>query len=702
MKARLLIPMLLLAAGAVCAADGADAGSDDGVFARPTALEPAVAFWRRIYTEVTTGGGVIHDDEVLGVVYEVMDLPATLSPRARRHRIEDAKDRYAHILRTLADSPQAALDAEARRVRALWPEGTTSAQFRAAADRVRFQLGQADRFREGLIRSGAWIDFIRATFEREGLPTELAVLPHVESSFNTYAYSKVGAAGMWQFMPSTGRRFLRIDNVVDERLDPYASTRAAAQYLAQSYAVLGSWPLALTAYNHGTAGMRRARERMGTDDIAVIVRDYKSRSFGFASRNYYAAFLAALDIDRDPGKYFTGVNRAPVDSTRLVVLPDFVPAQALCAALDVDLERLRALNPSLLESVWNGSRRVPRGYGFRVPPHLDLSAALEQIPAGQRYAAQVPDTHHVVRSGDTLSSVAARYHVSMARLAALNGLGRPYVIRVGQRLVLPGGAASAAAAVPDVLTADVSVDHGAPHDAAVIVPVAMTVPPAAASADAAVRELPAARPSHHPPIASSTGHATTLAMVEPHSAPMPTPDINAGADEDEAPVVQDDLEPGLVPGAVTAATADPADYSVAADGTIVIQAAETLGHYAEWLDLRASRLRTVNRMSYGTPLVVGRRLKLDLSRVDAARFEMQRVAYHRDLQEQFFAAHRIIGSDAHVVRPGESVWILAARRYDLPLWLLRQYNPDVDFANLKPGVRLVIPQLETTEEDDAT
>ena len=90
-----------------------------------------------------------------------------------------------------------------------------------------------------------------------GLPTELAALPHVESSFNTYAYSKVGAAGMWQFMRGTGRRFLRIDAAVDERLDPYRSTEAAASFLEQNYIVLGSWPLALTAYNHGAGGMKR-------------------------------------------------------------------------------------------------------------------------------------------------------------------------------------------------------------------------------------------------------------------------------------------------------------------------------------------------------------------------------------------------------------------------------------------------------------
>src|SRR5690606_34812377 len=205
-----------------------------------------------------------------------------------------------------------------------------------AAESVRFQLGQADRFREGIVRSGAWRDYIAATFEQMDVPVELAALPHVESSFNTYAYSKVGAAGMWQFMRSTGRRFLRIDAAVDERLDPYKATQAAARFLQQNYIVLDSWPLAVTAYNHGPGGMRRAREQLGTSDITTIVRNYNSRTFGFASRNFYVAFLAAVEIDADPQKFFGPIRRNPPDASRVLTLPAYVPASRLVAALEVE------------------------------------------------------------------------------------------------------------------------------------------------------------------------------------------------------------------------------------------------------------------------------------------------------------------------------------------------------------------------------
>src|SRR5690606_7584599 len=153
----------------------------DTAFVRPAELEPDIAFWRRVCPEVTTNGGFIHDASNLAVVYEVLPFPADLASRERARRIEDAKQKYVHILERLAQGAEN-LTAEEQRVKALWPKNTHRSRFAQAAQEVRFQLGQADRFREGLIRSGAWRDYIAATFERMGLPRELAALPHVESS----------------------------------------------------------------------------------------------------------------------------------------------------------------------------------------------------------------------------------------------------------------------------------------------------------------------------------------------------------------------------------------------------------------------------------------------------------------------------------------------------------------------------------------
>ena len=154
-----------------------------------------------------------------------------------------------------------------------------------------------------------------------------------------------------------------------------------------------------------------------------------------------------------------------------------------------------------------------------------------------------------------------------------------------------------------------------------------------------------------------------------------------------------EIGPSLVPGGESTATADPSDYSVAADGTIMVQGAETLGHYADWLGIRAQRLRDLNNMRYRKPVVIGRRLKLDFSVVDAATFEQRRRAYQQTLQETFFEQFRITGTETHTVRVGESLWTITQRRENLPIWLVRQYNPDVDFEDVRTGNRIIIPLI---------
>src|SRR6187399_3540925 len=306
---------------------------------RPEGIQQDVNFWIRVYTEVNTNEGFLHDERNLGVVYDTLKFSAGSSPRDRQRMVDDHRDGHISALRRIiaalpAEATREALSTEDKRLLALWGPNPSAIILRDATARIRFQLGQADRFREGLVRSGAWSSHIAEVFANQGLPAELAVLPHVESSFNPAAYSKVGAAGLWQFMRSTGRRYMRVDDAVDERLDPYRSTEAAAQLLAYNYRVLGSWPLALTAYNHGAAGMRRAKESVGTDDIERIVRNYKSPSFGFASRNFYVSFLAALTIDENPEKYFGALERRPEQRFRELSMPAYVRLATLERTLE--------------------------------------------------------------------------------------------------------------------------------------------------------------------------------------------------------------------------------------------------------------------------------------------------------------------------------------------------------------------------------
>ncbi len=585
---------------------------------RPAELGPDIRFWTRVYTEVDTQGGFIHDARHLEVVYEVLQFPDRTDRRARHRLVDAAKQRYKSILLRLAGGKRENLTLEEARVLALWPDGVGKAALRAAASRLRFQLGQADKFREGLARSGIWEGHIREILRQMGLPEELVALPHVESSFNPEARSRAGAAGLWQFTPSTGRRYLRIDARVDERMDPYLSTAAAAKLLSHNYAATGTWPLAITSYNHGTAGVRRAARELGTHDIARIVREYDRGRFGFASRNFYVAFLAALEIHANPAKYFGNIPRRSPQPTQVVRVPHDVGVAALQHALGIDDEVLRDHNPALRASVWRGARSVPRGFELRVPasaPREDLLAALSRVNEDGRAPPRKVD--------------------------------RPQPTVVGQVLQVEPGASG-------------KTDRSGKASSA------------AKDADAA---------------ASRSARDAAIARAE-----EPEP-----ASPDEA----EEIAPALLAGAQPDLAADPSDYSVSADHSIEVQAAETLGHYADWLNLSAQRLRRVNGMRYRQPVVVGRRLALDFSRVGVAKFEDRRIAYHRNLQETFFKHYRIAGSSTHVVRKGESVSILAQRRFAVPVWLLRQYNPDMDFDAVAIGATITVPRVEKLDERES-
>jgi membrane-bound lytic murein transglycosylase D len=599
---------------------------------------------------------------------------------------------------------------------------------------VRFQLGQADRFKAGLVRSGAYEAHIAETLANMGLPAELAALPHVESSFDPTAYSKAGAAGLWQFMRSTGRRFMRIDSTVDERMDPYRSTIAAAQLLQFNYDLLGTWPLAITAYNHGAAGMRRAKEHQGTDDIVAIIRNHQSRTFGFASRNYYVAFLAALDVDRESEKYFGPLTRDTEVKTRSLGVPDYVPVSAMQRVLGLDPATLRALNPSLTSAVWNGERYIPRGFELHVPEATatqDLTVRFASLTPTERFDQQKVDRIYRVRSGDTLSTIASSHGTSVATLMRLNDLKSAHQVRRGQVLQLPGteprpvvvAAAKATPAAPAAPAAPPAAPSGQPP----VVPTEVYVVKRGDSLSNIARQaglteqelmtlnglkdrnfiyegqkLQVASAGEKLPTGIVTITDVTpkavVADVEAQPEEVPQSEREIALAQAAQPVSAsqaEEISPNLVTGAeTTSMTADPSDYTVADDGTIEVQAAETLGHYADWLGVRASRLRELNGMRFGTPVVIGQRLKIDTSTVPADQFEQRRRSYHQKLQEDFFTANRIVGTEVHIVRRGESLWSIAQKYPNVPIWLLRQYNPDVSFDDVRPRTQLVMPLIQ--------
>lgn len=439
-----MLARLLFILWASLCASAALAAADQ--FPKPQSLVPAVTFWKKVYTQIETDSGYIHDRERLDKTYAKLTLKAT-DYRQQNKEIRQVLARYRNAFRALAKGKRTQLSKLERHLLTTWGKEADQKAFLRAAKNVRFQRGQADKFKAGLARSGAYLAMIQRTLRAQNLPTELAALPHVESSFNPAAHSHAGAAGLWQFTRSTGRRYMRIDHVVDERRDAEIATAAAAKLLKHNHENLGHWPLALTAYNHGLTGMKRAVKKTGSSDIGVIVQRYESRSFGFASKNFYASFLAALEISRDPKTYFGELTYERPVSRPQVTTTAFIPAKTLSQRLGVSLGQLKELNPALQATVWSGDKHIPKDYPLTLPTSRasdQWQLKLAKVAKIAGHDSQRRDRTYKVRRGDSLSTIAKRYGTSSTRLAALNNLRSRHRIRIGQVLKLPSSAGEAA------------------------------------------------------------------------------------------------------------------------------------------------------------------------------------------------------------------------------------------------------------------
>lgn len=421
-------------------------------FPRPASLEPAVGFWRSIFATFSRNQVVLHDNRHLGVVYQVLDFrhlagsDGRLDVKAARHkkkeveRVEKQIETALKRLHRYGGKPPKMTRLEARvRDRASQIPGKNI--FGDAAKRVRSQSGLRERFSSGLIRQRAYLVEMEAIFSARGLPVELAHMPLVESCFDVDAYSKVGAAGVWQFMPSTGRQYLKINSALDERRDPLRSTEAAAEHLKRDYEGLGTWPIAITAYNHGRGGMQKAMRQHGSD-FESMVHTYRGRRFGFASRNFYVEFLAAIDVVRDAERHFGAQRRLEVPRSREVKLRRSMRLTDAAKHVGVTRDDLIALNPAFLRRVRYGVDRIPRGYRLRVPKGpRDPALARARRNSGR----DVPTRDeprivvHKVGRGQTLGGIARRYGASVRSIQKMNGVRNPRRIQIGQELMVPLG-----------------------------------------------------------------------------------------------------------------------------------------------------------------------------------------------------------------------------------------------------------------------
>lgn len=404
-----------------------------------SSIQPNVIFWKKIFTEYTSNSAVIHDSQEINRIYGVIDLVHSDrrgSRKINRKRIKRAKQYFKTIIKKLMRGEKP-VGHEENRIATLFHPEAKSEDFRKAIRNIRSQTGLRDRFKEGLVRSGAYIDEIKRIFRREGVPEDLAYLPHVESSFNPKAISKSGAVGTWQFTRSTGKLFMKINDVLDERRDPIQSSRAAAKLLHRNYEKLKNWPMAITAYNHGISGMMRAKRSHG--NYETVFNHYQSRLFGFASRNFYAEFLAAREIAGNYQVHFGDLKLDLPRKNNEVVLSEYVSLPELSRYLKCKLSDLRRLNPSLKQPVYLGKKYAPKGYALRLPAggNKNWEHHFANLPDTITHEKQKRDRYYVVRRGDTAGKIAKHYRVKLDTLIAANQLGPKARIYINQKIKIP-------------------------------------------------------------------------------------------------------------------------------------------------------------------------------------------------------------------------------------------------------------------------
>jgi len=422
-------------------------------FPCPDALRRRVDFWIDVYGRWRTNDAILHDAQRPHRVYKIIKGKAC-GTKGNTQFIKEQKRQIRLRLERIAiliEQNKTITQAKDKHYLNMFPE-RSPAVLRRATRNLRCQSGNKDGFRNALRRFGTYGPIVRRVLKDAGLHQDIQYLPFVESSYNPEAYSRVGAAGMWQIMPRTARVLgLELNATMDERLDPEAASWAAARYLKDSKKNLTVaarskkanvsdselTPFVITSYNYGVNGMRRAIKKLGPDFLTVLNR-YRTKKFRVAVKNFYAGFLAARHVAQNSKRFFGSYSKGRPLRYDTIMLRSSVSIDRIRAVFGISLSRLKSLNPALTRFVWHGWREIPGGYPLRLPLRqggwADKIAYLHSLPPE---ADRGTPKRYTVRSGDTACAIASAFRVKCRDLIDMNRLGRQAVIRVGQSVQIP-------------------------------------------------------------------------------------------------------------------------------------------------------------------------------------------------------------------------------------------------------------------------
>lgn len=419
------------------------------IFSVSQDLSETVQFWVKLFGEYDQNHVIFYDNEDVSLVYSVLDFSAlgdadSAGTSIQQQMIAEEKERLQKMIRTVTTFLQRKdvkqddfdkLSVEEKRLFGLLQTKARDVKTgpQTLLQNLSYRNGFSHRIRRALVFSGKYLPQMQKIFEQKGLPTELTVLPFIESAFDLKAYSSAGAAGVWQFIASTGGRYLRIDDYVDERYDPILATYAAASHLSHEYNLLKSWPLAVNAYNTGLGRMLDAQKSFG-NDIAKIIKHYDGAGYGFDSRNYYPEFLAMLHVYKNREHYFGEVHPLALEPYDYVVMPATTNLKELLRLAGTDAAQIFDLNLALRSEVLSGDKTLPKGYLLKIPPKQKENVL---YAAKELYADRLYASYHVVDRGEDLAGVAQKYDVSLEDLAKLNQILPGDRLKRGEVLKLP-------------------------------------------------------------------------------------------------------------------------------------------------------------------------------------------------------------------------------------------------------------------------
>lgn len=686
----------------------ARSNENDSLFPTPEILKGNVLFWKKIYSEVSLKEGLIHDRDYPMVIFE------KVSGDGSSAKIKSLKEKIVNSINIITSQPESLWTVRERQIYDLYTQNAGPDAIAGAAERVRFQQGQTERFQQGLQRSGLYLDTIKAIFKKYGIPQRLVYLPHVESSFNTEAYSKVGAAGLWQFMRGTGKLYgMRIDYTVDERRDPVISTVAAAKYLSSSYQELKSWPLAITSYNHGVYGMKKAVAQTGSRDLGYIIQNYSSRSFKFASSNFYGCFLAASELAQNYQVHFPQIKLyAPVKYADFT-LSHYIHPDVLCRYFNISQKTFSELNPAIRPVVFKQHQKLPKGFVIHLPADFtseSVYALLNRVPDSLKTAEPERPQYYRVNKGDNLYAISTRLGVNLNELLTENNISKSSIIREGQILRIPGKTPGS----PEVLTAMVANKDKSNMKSGETHAISQNVSSDSSEKEAIMEIAQAEAQSVLPPEEKVETKDIPLAVPPPVTGKKESTSVKPGK---TAPPTVEELNDSLKAIAMAPAidnnTSSPSqrpllspDFDVSLynldvilessgnSAVLMVSIDETIGHYADWLKIPTWRIRKLNDMR-NSDIRINSKIRVPIDRQDALEtFAAARLEYHMAIEEDFYTQYMVTDVKPIAIRKGQTLWDLCNEADNpLPLWLFKKYNKHLDLSKLMPGTTVWIPVI---------